>query len=95
MSDLVYEHEYAREMLLTALRSHAGDGQGNCAEDVSALLAEALEAGCCKTALMVALANLGARLFKLSTPDDPLPVARKTVRQMARESRGNLAHSSA
>lgn len=94
MSDLIYEHEYAREMLLAALRRQADDGEGKCAEDVTALLEQALEAGCGRTALIVELANLGARLFTVSTREDPLGIARETVRQMACEPRQNLSASS-
>jgi hypothetical protein len=94
MGDLIYEHEYAREMLLAALRRQADDGQGNCAEDVTVLLEQALEAGCGRTALIVELAHLGARLFTVSTGDDPLGIARETIRQMAWEPRQNLSPSS-
>ncbi|MBV9089936.1 MAG: hypothetical protein JO044_08560 [Mycobacteriaceae bacterium] len=79
---MIYEHEYAREMLLATLRHQAGDGHGDGADDVVALVGQALEAGCCRTALIVELASLGARLFARST-DDPLALARQRVGQIA------------
>lgn len=84
MNDLIYESEFASEMLFAAIR-HQADGTRptdtgpGCAEDITALVGQALNAGCGTTALIVELAALAARLFATSTPDDPLSLAREII----------------
>ena len=81
MSGLRYEREYAREMLFAAIRCQSDTNQPpgtgrDCVEDITALTQQALDAGCCRTKLIVELANLGARLSALSSSTGPLTLAR-------------------
>jgi hypothetical protein len=67
VSELIYEREYAREMLLAAIRHRAAGGRSTA--EITALVGQATEAGCGTTQLIVELADLGALLFDTWTPD--------------------------
>jgi hypothetical protein len=74
MTDLIYEPDYAREMLFTAIRCQT-DGrpaatESVSAEEISALIDRAVEVGCGRNQLIVELAIAAARLFTQSAPQD-------------------------
>ena len=76
MSDLIYESDYAQKMLCAAMRCQAGDtreagSEPESVDDVTALIEQALEAGCSSTELMLELAHLMARVLAASAPDIP------------------------
>lgn len=79
MSDLIFERDYAREMMFAAIRRADGDRPTSSDSDLSALIEQATEAGCCRVQLIVELANLGARLFARSAPEDRQALAREIV----------------
>ena len=90
MTDLIFERDYAREMLFAAIQRQAREGHvsdsqrsaGQHNEDIATLVAQAVEMGCCRTELIVELANLGARLFACSAPDSRPALAREMVEHM-------------
>lgn len=67
VADLIYEREFAREMLFSAIR-HRAEGS-RATGDVVALVDRAVDAGCGRTELIVELAELGALLFDTWTPE--------------------------
>jgi hypothetical protein len=71
MTDLIYERDFAREMLVAAIRpqtdpSSPADADSDSATDINALIDQAMEAGCSRNQLIVELAVLGGRLFAQS-----------------------------
>lgn len=80
MSDLIYETEYAREMLLAAIKGQI-DGEGRA--EVSALIEQALNAGCDKKELIIELAATGAQLFARCVPDNLVALAHNLMDQVA------------
>ena len=69
MSDVLYERDYAQQMLFAALESRA---EADCGDDIEALLEQALDAGCGRTELIIELANIGARLAIVGASDAAL-----------------------
>jgi hypothetical protein len=76
MTELIFERDYAREMLFTAIR-HDGDSSRPSAREIAALVEQAAEVGCSRTQLIVELADLAARLFARSAPEDKVALARE------------------
>ena len=68
MTETADEHRYAWRMIRAARRAHAGDGHPLAANDVAALLDQAMEAGLDKAELITALADLGGRLLLRCDP---------------------------
>ncbi len=88
MSDLIYEREYAREILFAAIQRHTDGGptigaESDSAQDITALIDQAVDVGCSRRQLIVELANLGARLFAESAPDNRPAHARAIVDHVA------------
>ena len=88
MNDLIYERDYAREILFAAIRHQADanrptDDESDHPEDITALIGQAVEAGCSRTELIVELANLGARLYAKSASDNRPAHARAIVNHIA------------
>jgi hypothetical protein len=68
MTDLIYERDYAREMLVAAIRQQTDPGplaeaDSDSAKGINVLIDQALEAGCSRNQLIVELAVLAGRLF--------------------------------
>jgi hypothetical protein len=79
MTELIFERDYAREMVFAAMRHQADGSQPTGASDVTMLIDRAAEAGCSRSQLMVELASLGARLLARSAPEDRQALAREIV----------------
>ena len=78
MTELIFERDYARKILFTAIR-HDGDSSQPSAPEIEALVERAAEVGCSRTQLIVELADLAARLFARSAPEDKVALARELV----------------
>ncbi|MBV9090084.1 MAG: hypothetical protein JO044_09325 [Mycobacteriaceae bacterium] len=74
MTELIFERDYAREMLFAAIRR-----QGDGTDEMTALVEQAAEVGCSRTQLAVELAVLAAQLFDRSAPEDRVALAREIV----------------
>ena len=81
MSDFFDERDYAKKMLLAAVEHQARGGhliglEPDCSQDIADLIEEAMDAGCCRTELIIQLAKATAKLAARSTVGDPVAAVR-------------------
>ena len=69
MTELMFEPDFAREMLFAAIR-HRADSSKASTREITALVEQAAEVGCSRTRLIVELAVLAAGLLARSAPED-------------------------
>jgi hypothetical protein len=82
MSDLIFERDYAREMLLAAIKDQI-EGGPDPRKDLRALIEQALNAGCDREEIIIELALAGAQLFARSTPDNSPALAHDLMGKVA------------
>jgi len=76
MSDLIYERDYAREILLAAI-------EADSRQHLRALIEQALNAGCDRNEIIIELARAGAQLFARSAPDNSVALAHHLMAKVA------------